>query len=429
MKVCIVGAGVVGSYLAKKLSREGFEVAVIDVDSSKLEILSYNYDVMTINCNALDVNCLKTVQDFDLFVVVTESDEKNLSIATLLKAIFKKERVILRVSNKALSSPPVKEFLRCDVVNILSETVQAVLNQVKYPFALDAVRLEGEGIVILKIKIKVDCPLAGKQILELSSIREEFPFTIVAIEREGKTVIPSGANFIYPEDVIYIAVKEEDADKVAEKLGLKFEPVRLIFVFGYSRFTEELLAQLSSLSSVKVRFICSEMEKCEEISGKFPKVDVFHGEFSDIEFLKEEGIEKADLSVSITEDEELNILSAVLCKKLGVRKTLALIMHPEYEGIVTSIGIDVPIVPRKLLASKVYRQLSRKKFIDIFELSEDLEIVEMKVPGESASKQVKDANMCNLIIAVKRGESTELARGSTVLKSGDTLICIKKRED
>ena len=429
MKVCIVGAGVVGSYLAKKLSREGFEVAVIDVDSSKLEILSYNYDVMTINCNALDVNCLKTVQDFDLFVVVTESDEKNLSIATLLKAIFKKERVILRVSNKALSSPPVKEFLRCDVVNILSETVQAVLNQVKYPFALDAVRLEGEGIVILKIKVKVDCPLAGKQILELSSIRNEFPFTIVAIEREGKTVIPSGANFIYPEDVIYIAVKEEDADRVAQELGLKFEPVRIVFVFGYSRFTEELLTQLSSLSSVKVKFVCSEMEKCEEISGKFPKVDVFHGEISDIEFLKEEGIERTDLSVSITEDEELNILSAVLCKKLGVRKTLALIMHPEYEGIVTSIGIDVPIVPRKLLASKVYRQLSRKKFIDILELSEDLEIVEMKVPEESASKQVKDASLCNLIIAVKKGESTELARGSTLLESGDTLICIKKRED
>lgn len=427
MKVCIIGAGVVGSHLAKRLSREGFEIAVVDLDSSKLEALSYNYDVMTVNCNALDVNCLKNVQEFDLFVVVTESDEKNLSIAVLLKALLNKERIIVRVSNKAFSSPPVKEFLKCDVVNILSETVQAVLNQVKYPFALDVVRLEGEGIVILKVKLTSESSLAGKQVLELSEVREKIPFTIVAIEREGETILPSGTNFMYPNDILYIAVKEEDAGKLAKVLGIEYSPVKLIFIVGYSKFTEELLTQLSNLP-VKVKFICSDLEKCEEISGKFPKVDVFHGEFSDIEFLKQEGIEKADLSVSITEDEEQNILSAVLCKKLGVKKTLALIMHPEYEEIVTSIGIDVPLIPRKLLASKVYRQLSRKKFIDIFELSEDLEIVEMEVPDRSANKKVKDAGFCNLIVAVRKGREVELARGNTLLEKGDKLICIKKRE-
>ena len=427
MKVCVVGAGVVGSHLAKRLSREGFEVAVVDVDPSKLEALSYSYDVMTVNCNALEVNCLKNLQDFDLFVVVTESDEKNLSIAVLLKAIFGKEKVILRVSNKAFSSPPVKEFLKCEVVNILSETVQAVINQVKYPFALDVVRLEGEGIVILKVKLTSESSLAGKQIIELSGVREQIPFTIVAIEREGRTILPSGTNFMYPEDILYIAVKEEDALRLAELLGIEYSPVKLIFVFGYSRFTEELLTQLSNLS-VKIKFVCSSLEKCEEISGKFPKVDVFHGEFSDIEFLKEEGIEKSDLSISITEDEEENILSAVLCKKLGVKKTLALIMHPEYERIVTSIGIDVPLIPRKLLASKVYRQLSRKKFIDIFELSEDLEIVEMEVPERSTDKQVKDAGLCSLIVAVRKEDGVELARGNTLLRKGDKLICIKKRE-
>lgn len=424
----MIGAGVVGSYLAKRLSREGFEVAVVDVDPSKLEALSYNYDVMTVNCNALEVNCLKNVKDFELFVVVTESDEKNLSVSVLLKSLLNKEKVIVRVSNKAFSSPPVKEFLGVDVVNILSETVQAVLNQVNYPFALDALRLEKEGIVVLKVKVSVDSSLAGKQILELSEVREEIPFTIVAIEREGKTIIPSGTNFIYPDDLIYLAVKEEDATKVAEKLGLKFNPVKLVFVFGYSRFTEELLTQLSNLP-LKVKFVCPDMEKCEEVSGKFPKVDVFHGEFSDVEFLKEEGIDRADLSVSITEDEEQNVLSAVLCKKLGVKKTLALIMHPEYEKIVSSIGIDVPLIPRKLLASKVYRQLSRKKFIDLFELSEDLEIVEIEVPSKSVDKQVKDADLCNLIIAVKKEKGIELARGSTLLEGGDKLICIKKRED
>ena len=103
-------------------------------------------------------------------------------------------------------------------------------------------------------------------------------------------------------------------------------------------------------------------------------------------------------------------------------------MHPEYESIVTSIGIDVPVIPRKLLASKVYRQLSHRKFIDIFELSEDLEVVEIKVPEKSLNRQIKDANLCNLIVAVKKKSGTELAKGDTLLEAGDTLICIKKRE-
>jgi len=277
LKVCIVGAGVVGSYLSKRLSKEGFEVVVVDVDSKKLEALSYAADIMTVNCDATEVNCLKNVKDADLFVIVTERDEKNIAITVLVKAFLKKEKVVVRVSNKAFSSPPVKEFIGSEVVNILSETVQAVVNQIKYPFAKDAIRIEKEGLVILKVELRVESSLSGKQILELSEIRKKLPFTIVAIEREGKTIIPSGENFLFPGDVVYIAVKEEDAEKLPEALGIDYEPVKLVFVFGYSKFTEELLTQLTNFP-IKVKFISSEFEKCEEVAGKFSKVDVFHGE-------------------------------------------------------------------------------------------------------------------------------------------------------
>lgn len=426
MKVCIVGAGVVGSYLAKKLSKEGFEVIVVDIDGTKLEAISHSLDVLTVNCDATEVNCLKQVKDSDLFVIVTESDEKNIAITTLVKAFLKKEKVVLRVSNKAFSSPPVKEFLGSEVVNILSETVQAVINQIKYPFAIDSIRLEGEGLIIFKLKLDVESSLSGKQVMELSEIRRKIPFTIVAVEREGETIIPSGENFLYPGDIIYVAVKEEDGDKLAEALGIKYEPVKLVFILGYSRFTEELLSQLTNLP-LKVKFISSEFEKCEEVAGKFSKVDVFHGEISDVELLKEEGIDKADLVIAITDDEEANILSSILSKQLGAKKACSLIFHPEYEGIVNSIGIDVPIVPRKLLASKVYRMLSRKKFLEIFELSKDLEVVEMEVSDKNDGRQLKDAELCNLVVAVKGRNGTEVARGNTLLHKGDVLICIKKR--
>ena len=430
MKVCIIGAGVVGSYLAKKLSREDHEIAIVDINADKASQLAYGYDVLSINCDALSVNCLKKVESFELFVVVTESDEKNIAIATLLRGIFGKEKVIVRVSNKAFSSPPVKEFLGCEVVNILSETVQTVLSQIKYPFAHEAIRLESEGIVILKYLVGLEDFLAGKRISELKSVREKVDFTIVALEREGKVLIPKGENFIFPGDRIYIAVKEDRVSELVGALGIRFEPVKTVFILGYSKFTEELLSVLSDFKGIKVKFFSPDKGICENISGRFPSVDVFHGEFTEVELLKEEGIGSSDLTISLSDDEETNILASILAKKLGTKKVCTLILHPEYENIVESIGIDVPLIPRKLLASRVYRQLSRKGFLEVFELSDSLEVVETTVPEAYSGKTISELKnrTFGLIVAVKRGKETKLAKGNTVLLSGDTIICIEKKK-
>jgi len=425
LKVCIVGAGVVGSFLAKRLSREGYEIAVVDVDSSKLEQLSLSSDVLTVNCNALDVSCLKRVSDFELFIVVTESDEKNVAVTTLLRSLFKKEKVIFRVSNKALSSPPVKELLGAEPVNILSETVQKVMLAVKYPFAKEAIRLEGENLIIFKLEVTVESPLAGKELVELAPFRRELPFTVVAIEREGKVIIPKGEDFIYPKDKLYLAVKEEDALRLPELLKIPCQPTKLVFIIGFSQFTYELLTKLSELKGIKVKLFSESREEMEELSALFNRVDFFLGEPTDAELLREEGVDRADLVVALTEDEEVNILSSVLAKKMGAKRACALITHPAYEEIVESIGIDIPVAPRKVLASKVYRQLSKRKFLELLELSEKLDVVETLVEEETT---VSESSRCGLIIAVKRNGETEIATGSTILKPGDKLICVVERK-
>ncbi len=425
MKVAIIGAGIVGSFLAKRLSKEDYDVVVVDVDPSKLEQISLSADIMTLNCDATEANCLKQISDFDLFVVVTENDEKNLTITTLLRSLFKKEKVLFRVKNKSLSSPPVKEFLGAEPVNILSETVQKVFLAVRYPFAKEVIKLEKERLVIFKLPITVESFLAGKQVLELAPLREKFPFTIVAVEREGSLLIPRGDTFLFPGDVVYVAVKEEEAEKIAELLKIPYQPVKLVFVMGYSQFTEELLLRLSELKGLKVKLVLNSKERSQELSGRFQNVDVFFGELTDTELLKEEGIDRADLVVSVSEDEENNILSAVLSKKLGAKKTCALITHPEYEEIIESIGIDLPIAPRKVLASKVYRKLSKRKFFEIVELSEKVDVVETVVDKEV---MVKDFKNCGLIIAVNRDGKVHLATGLTKLKPGDKLICVVERK-
>ncbi|WP_456436361.1 NAD-binding protein [Thermovibrio ammonificans] len=431
MRVAIIGAGVVGSYLAKRLSKEGYEVAVVDVDPSKVEQIAYSYDVLGTTCNALEVNCLKQIKDFDLFIVVTENDEKNVSIAVLLRSLFQKKHIIVRVNNKAFSSPPVKELLGYETVNVLSEVVTTVVMAVRYPFALSVSRLENEGLLIFKYEIKVEDFLAGKRLEELQEARRSVEFTVVAVEREGEILIPNGKTTLYPGDKIYVAVKEQDVYRLLETLQISYTPTRLVFVLGYSRYTDEILLKLSETKEVTVKFISPDLSVCEEIAGKFPNVMVLHGEPTDVELLKEEEIEKADLTVAVSDDEESNVLSAILAKKFKCKRACALIFHPEYETIIESIGVDIPIVPRKLIASKVYRSLSKRAVLEFLELAENLDVIEIRVSAERSFK-VKEAKQflkgeCNLIIAIKRGNTVLLATGETVIEPGDTVICVKRR--
>jgi trk system potassium uptake protein TrkA len=426
MKVCIIGTGVVGSYLAKELSKENHEIAVLDKDLGKLEKLKFNYDLLTVNCNALSLECLEKVKDFDLFIIVTESDEKNLAISLLLKSILKKEKIIVRVSNEAFSLREFRTFLKVETINVFSEVKDVILNLLKYPFALSVVELEGE-VLIFKYSVTLDDFLAGKRISELKELRDRIDFTIVAVERENEVILPSGKNFMYPEDNVYIATRKENVFNLVKSLKISFSPIKSVFVLGYSKACLEILSLLSQQENLKVKYAFHDKKICEEISGMFPKFLVLHGDFLDEEFLKEEGIENSSLVISCGESESENILSATLCKKLGAKKVCSLISRPEYEKLAQSIGIDVPIIPRKLLASKVYRTLSKRGILDVLELSKDLDIVELKVDSSLVGKKVMEIEKPFLIVAIKRGNEVFLAKGDTELFEGDVIIFVEKK--
>ncbi len=426
MKICIIGAGLVGTSLAKKLSKENYEIAVIDIDKNKVENISLNYNVLGINCDAVDTNCLKKVKDYDLFIVVTDSDERNVAIAVLLRALFKKENMIVRVERQGFSAPPVKELLSSEMVNVTSETIQFILNIIKYPFASSLIRVENTDLMIVKYPAREDDEIVGKQIKELSPIREKVNFTVVAIERGKEAIIPNGADFIYPNDKVYIAIKQGDIENLFKLFGVKYKPVENVFVLGYSNLSEDLIEKLSKIEGISVKFIDPNISICQRISGEFPSISVFHCDLTDIASLKTEGIGNADLVVCLTDDEETNILSSIISKRAGAKKVMSLITHTEYEPIVDSIGIDTSIIPRKLVASKVYQKLTQRGISEIFELYKNVEITERPVTDEMEGKMISNLNdkKCKVIAGIKRNGSILLARGNTVIKKGDKLICV-----
>ncbi len=428
-KVCIIGAGIVGSSLAKKLTHSGYEVAVIDYNDTKIEDLTSTLDIMGIDCDATEVKCLDKVKDFELFIVVTDSDERNIAIAAILKAFFKKEKIIVRVSKNAFAAPPMKELLGIEAVNILTEVITKIIDTIRFPFAMSVVRFEKGKLILLNYKVSSEDIFAGKEIKELQALKQLVPFTIAALERDGKVVIPKGGTIVYPEDIIFFVIKEEDVKLFQEHLLRNAEPIKLLFILGHSKFTNELLKRIIGLEGLKIKLVEKDLQKCEEIAGEFPEIDVLHGEVTDVELLKSEGINNAGLVVAITEDEEDNVLSCILAKKLGAKRAAALISHTEYENIIESIGIDTPIVPRKLLASRVYTTLSSKSLLDVFELRDNIEIIEIKVDKEWNEKRIADIKYkdCPLILALKRQTEIQVVDGNTQVREGDILICIREK--
>ena len=171
------------------------------------------------------------------------------------------------------------------------------------------------------------------------------------------------------------------------------------------------------------------MEKCERIAEEFPEVLVIHGKTTDEELLEREGISEADIVLSMTYSEE-GILACILSKTLGAKKIVALVDKPEYEEISNLLGIDMTIVPRKLVARKVYQKIGHKGFIDIFELKKDVHVFEKKVGKDLDGEHISDIFKENtLVLAVKRDNSLYIASGKTVLKEGDYLILMEAREN
>ncbi len=428
MKICIIGAGVVGSYLAKNLSKEGYEVAVIDKDKSKINEISKNIDVIAYNCDAFNENCISIVKDYDLFIIATNSDKTNLAITLILRAVLGKKKILVRVNDDTLSKPEIEKFLGIEIFNAYTEVLKVINNIIKYPFISSLYELEEGDLILFTYKISSDDKFFNKKLLEFKNIRENLPFTIALIERNLEKIIPTGDTILKEGDIVYILLEKNNLKKFIETFNLPNKEVKNIFILGYSKLVLKILEELTKLKKSKIKFIDGNLANCELVAEKFPNILVLHSKLTDEEFLKAENIGNADLVIGSSSSEE-GILACILSKQLGAKKVLAMLEQPELEKLVYSLGIDVPIVSRKLLARKVYKKIKHRGFLDTFELSDDINIFEIYVNKDLAGKKVYEISKRNFVIlSIEREGKLKIVHGNTILKENDILIVLQKED-
>lgn len=421
MKICIVGAGDVGSYLAEKLALEGFEVAIIDREAVKLENLSLKHNVLTFECDLGQSDCFGNFEDYDIFLLLTDSDEINIVSALRLRELYGKEKIVIRLF-KPLHSP-LMEKLDLPSVNVVESTVQNLELLLEYPIAKSVWKID--NILVLALPVNENHPLVEKKLRELSHVREKFTFSIVLIWRDREFLIPKGDTEIKEGDTLYIAVEENQGKELLQYLGWHYSNVKNLFVLGYSRYAGYWFEKLKG-KEITVKFFHPDIKICEEVASKYPYIDVYQSFITDAETLKAEGIEQTDYVWCLGENDEKNIVVGMFAKNLGAKKVGILLKHPQYEEFISLSVIDAYILPKKVIASKVYSLLKGEKVLEVVELAEGIDIYE--IPYEGGDKPIKDLRLeeCDFIFAVKRDRKYLIPKGDTMVKSGDILLCLRK---
>ena len=360
MNILILGAGRVGRSIAKSLSSQSYDVCVVDLDNEKLKDLQEDYDLAITCGHGSHPKTLKRagVNESSILLAVTNDDEVNLIACQLSKSLFGVKKTICRLSDSSYINS-LNSFGKNAIDIAISpelEVTQHIIDLINHPGA-EQIESFANGLVkLVSVKAKKDGRLVNR---ELKSIKSDIPNTnmfIPTIFRKGKALIPEGSTVIKENDEVYFLSSEKNIDKIVSEMREQDSSSSRIMIIGGGRIGFALALHLEK--SYKVKLIEVSHAKCESLSKELDKSIVLHGNGSDEELLKSENIENIDVFCALTNDDETNIMSAFLAKKLGAKKTLITLNRYSYINILPKSFVDLAVSPQRLTVSMVLQHLS-----------------------------------------------------------------------
>lgn len=428
MKILIIGAGQVGFELANMLSKEEHDVCVIDNDQEHINSISEKLDAKIIMGSATNANCLEQadIQNMDLFIAVSSIDEVNI-----MSCLLAKEYGVERCVARALNSDYMLDGSKINgvklgierIVNPLNVVSQEVSKLCDYSDVSEVAKFFDDQVLHLSIPVKSGNPFIGKKLKGISLIEGKKKLVITSINRDDKIYVPSKNEIIQDGDMIFFFCLHEDLPAVRYHFGLKTHDTKKIFLIGGGMVGHKV-AEILEKTNHKVKVFDKDKELCNKIATDL-NVRVFCTENTDVETLENEGIAKADVVVSMMKDDYSNILTALLAKKLGAYKGIALVNDRKLSSLAYSLGVDSVISPRLATASSILKYTRRGKIVSVVE-KRNSEIIEVEIPEKAAilNYTIKDLRKPKGVIfgAIKRGDELKLLSGEDKLESGDLLV-------
>jgi trk system potassium uptake protein TrkA len=424
MRIVIIGAGQIGSFLAKNLSEE-HDIIIIDKNKDTVERIKETLDVFTILGEGDNPAVLKEaeVEKAEVVIAVSGDDRTNI-LATLYSQSIGVPRIIARIDDiRYLEYPSFLKKPDILVVNTGTIVAEKITGLISTPFAWKAETFAKGKVQMLKLKVEEGAPLVGKKLSELGSPKA---WIFVAISRNGKIEIPSGETELRAGDYIFAFGIPSVLERLEALLGVKEEKVDSVIIVGGGKVGTKVAKNLSELG-ISVKLIEHDRERAKEIAEELPDVMVFNGDATDSETLKEAGVSSADYFLALTGDDENNVLSALLAKHLGAKRATVLYYKSDYINVIEAIGVDRAISVRLATANEILSLLRIGGVAHVALVEEGkAEVLEFDITKDTkiAGIALKDVGFPSgaIVGIVARGNDIIIPRGDYVPMVGDRLV-------
>jgi trk system potassium uptake protein TrkA len=435
VRIIILGAGQVGRTAAYHLSREeANDVTVVDTDEDILRDLQDRLDIRTVNGNAASPRILEAagIAGTDILVALTNSDEVNMLACHIAWTLYRTPKKIARVRSAAFTEREALFGENAVAVDVWISPEQLVTEYVarliRYPGALQVLDFADGRVRLVGIRALQGGPLVGQA---LRTLREHIPGAdarVAAIYRAGKSIQPEGDTVIEDGDEVFFLAARKDIRLVMSEMRREEAPARRVVIAGGGNIGFRLASELEDKNQVKL--IERDSKRARRVSELLNRTTVLLGDAADEELLLEENIDSVDVFAALTNSEEANILSAMLAKRLGAHKVMALINKPSYAELIESGSIDIAISPQTVTIGSLLAHVRRGDVVRVHSLRRGAaEAIEVVVHGDTDSSKVIGRRIEDIRLpqgttlgAVVRGEDVIIAHHDTSIQADDHLI-------
>ena len=393
MKIIILGAGQVGTTVAQNLSSEANDITVVDHDDGLLREMQDRLDIRTVSGHAAHPDVLKRAgaDDADMIIAVTNSDETNMVACQSAWTLFHTPKKIARVRAPEFLKYPALFAQGALPIDVLISPEQLVTDYVmrliEHPGALQVLDFASGRVRLVVIRAYHGGPLVGHQLRELNEHLHGAEARVAAIYRRGRAIQPGGETVIEVDDEVFFLAASHNIPAVMRELRREEQPFRRLMFAGGGNIGRRLAAALEN--DYRVKIIERDLERARQVSEDLRHTIVLAGDGADEDLLLEESIEDTDVFCAVTNDDEDNILSAMLAKRLGARKVMALINRPSYVELVQSGPIDIAISPQQATIGTLLTHVRRGDVVMVHALRRGAaEAIEAVAHGDHKSSKV-----------------------------------------
>ncbi|MCX2684258.1 MULTISPECIES: Trk system potassium transporter TrkA [Pseudomonas] len=434
MKIIILGAGQVGGTLAEHLASEANDITVVDTDGERLRDLGDRLDIRTVQGRGSLPTVLRQAgaDDADMLVAVTNSDETNMVACQVAYSLFHTPTKIARVRESAYLTR--EELFHNDhiPVDVLISPEQVVTNYIKrlieHPGSLQVIDFAEGKAQLVAVKAYYGGPLVGQQLRQIRAHMPNVDTRVAAIFRRDRPITPRGDTVIEADDEVFFIAAKKDIRAVMGELRRIDETNKRVVIAGGGQIGERLAEAIESRYQVKI--IEMNPARCRHLSDSLESTVVLQGSASDKDLMLEENIADADIFLALTNDDEANIMSSLLAKRLGARKVMTIINNPAYVDLVQGGEIDIAISPQLATIGTLLAHVRRGDIVSVHSLRRGAaEAIEAVAHGDSKSSKVVGKAIEDIALppgttigAIIRDEEVMIAHDDTVIESGDHVI-------